>query len=296
MVARRTTTTGRSAAPDTLLRSQMGRTIALGIGAGFLSGLFGVGGGILIVPVLVLALKMDQRLAHGTSLAAVLPIAVSGLVGFALEDSVDWPVALMLTVGAMLGAVIGTAALHRMSTTFLARAFAAILFLSALRLVLDHSSATGRSDLTVGSLLALLALGLTSGTLAGLLGVGGGVIMVPAMIIFFGIPGAVAKGTSLAVIIPTSLVATQRNLKNGNTDLPVALTVGLAGVASSYLASKISVGLDEKTSNLLFAALLALVAVRIVIKSLRPEEESVGASPGEPAAGAAGPASAEPAG
>ena len=290
MVARRIA----SPAPETLLRSQMGRTIALGIGAGFLSGLFGVGGGILIVPVLVLALKMDQRLAHGTSLAAVLPIAVSGLIGFALEDSVDWPVALMLTLGAILGAVIGTSALHRMSTTFLARAFAAILFLSALRLVLDHSSATGRSDLSVGSLLAMLALGLTSGTLAGLLGVGGGVVMVPAMIIFFGIPGAIAKGTSLAVIIPTSLVATQRNLKNGNADLPVALTVGLAGVASSYLASKISVGLDEKTSNLLFAALLGLVAVRILLKSFGSSDDESEA--GTDAPGGAGAPSPEPAG
>jgi uncharacterized membrane protein YfcA len=265
---------------ESLLHNQVGRTIALGVGAGFLSGLFGVGGGILIVPVLVLALKMDQRLAHGTSLAAVLPIAVSGLIGFAMEDSVDWPVALTITLGAMIGAVIGTSALHKLSTTFLARAFAAILFMSALRLVIDHSSANGRSDLSIGMLAGLLLLGLAAGTLAGLLGVGGGVVMVPAMIILFGITGAVAKGTSLAVIIPTSLVATQRNLKNGNTDLPVAITVGLAGVASSYLASKISVGLDAKTSNLLFAGLLTVVAVRILLKSFsRGDDQLVDTEP-----------------
>lgn len=247
-------------------RAGLTRAIVLGLFAGFLSGLFGVGGGILIVPVLVLALKMDQRLAHGTSLAAVLPIAASGLIGFAVEDSVDWPAAVALTIGAMVGAVIGTHALHVLPVSVLARAFAGILLVSAIRLVLDHSSATGRAEIDVVMILGLLFVGLCAGTLAGLLGVGGGVVMVPAMIIFFGIPAAVAKGTSLGVIIPTSIVATRRNLKNGHADLQVAVAVGLAGVVSSYLASKISVGLDERTSNILFAILLAVVAVRMLLK------------------------------
>jgi uncharacterized protein len=248
-------------------RKRLARAAGLGIVAGFLSGLFGVGGGILIVPVLVLALAMDQRLAHGTSLAAVLPIAASGLVGFAVEDSVDWPVALALTSGAMLGALIGTHALHVLSTTVLARAFAVVLFASALRLVVDQTEAAGRSDVDVLMIVGLLLLGLFAGTLAGLLGVGGGVVMVPAMIILFGIPAAVAKGTSLAVIIPTSIVATRRNLRNGNAELGTAAAVGLAGVVSAFLASKVSVGLDEQTSNMLFALLLSIVAVRMLVRT-----------------------------
>ena len=65
----------------------------VGLVAGFLSGLFGVGGGILIVPALVIVLKLGQKLAHGTSLAAVLPIAMSSLLGYTIEGKVDWPVA-----------------------------------------------------------------------------------------------------------------------------------------------------------------------------------------------------------
>jgi uncharacterized membrane protein YfcA len=251
------------------------RAAVLGLVAGFLSGLFGVGGGILIVPVLVLFMGMDQRLAHGTSLAAVLPIAVSGVIGFALEDSVDWSVAAALTVGAMAGAVLGTHWLHKLPTHVLAYSFAAVLLLSAARLVLDNSEATGRSDLGWPSLAALVALGLLAGTLAGLLGVGGGVVMVPAMIILFGIPAAVAKGTSLAVIIPTSVVATVRNVRKRNADLAVAAAVGLAGVVSAFAASKVSVGLDEGTSNALFAALLTLVAIRMVVTTRREVEGGV---------------------
>jgi uncharacterized membrane protein YfcA len=259
------------------------RAVALGLVAGFLSGLFGVGGGILIVPVLVLAMRMDQRLAHGTSLAAVLPIAVSGVIGFALEDSVDWAVAGALIAGAMVGAVIGTHWLHKLPTDVLAYAFSTVLLLSAARLVLDHSSATGRGPLGVLGVGGMVALGLLSGTLAGLLGVGGGVVMVPAMIILLGIPGAVAKGTSLAVIIPTSIVATVRNTRKGNADLGVAAAVGLAGVVSAYGASKVSVGLDEKASSLLFAALLTIVSVRMIVTTRR--EAVAGAAAGLPAPG-----------
>jgi len=244
--------------------SRLARAAAVGLVAGFLSGLFGVGGGILIVPALVLIMAMDQRLAHGTSLAAVLPIAVSSTLGYALEDKVDWPVAALLAAAAVGGAVVGTHALHRLPQRALAFAFAGLLVATAVRLLLDHSNAGGRADLDAASVIGLLALGLASGVLAGLLGVGGGVIMVPAMVVLWGIPPAVAKGTSLAVIVPTSIMGTWRNRHHGNADIPIAVTVGLAGVLSAFVASKISVGMSETTSNVLFALLLIAVAARML--------------------------------
>ena len=263
----------------------------LGLVAGFLSGLFGVGGGILIVPVLVLAMAMDQRLAHGTSLAAVLPIAAAGVISFAVDDSVDWPVAASLVAGAMVGAIIGTHWLHKLPSHVLAYAFAGVLLASAARLLLDDGDAPGRKALTVIGILGLAILGLLSGTLAGLLGVGGGVVMVPAMIILFGVPAAVAKGTSLGVIIPTSVVATLRNARKGNADLRVAFAVGLSGVVSAYVASQISVGLDESTSNALFAALLSVVAARMILTTRRQRRLEAYATVEQPSVRAAGAAS-----
>mgnify|MGYP000309435829 CR=1 FL=1 len=86
--------------------------ILLGGGVGVLSGMFGVGGGILIVPGLVLIAKMDQRIAHGTSLAAVLPISAASLVSYWSHDHVDWRVGLCLAAGALVGAVLGTKLLN----------------------------------------------------------------------------------------------------------------------------------------------------------------------------------------
>lgn len=242
------------------------RAAVLGVVAGFLGGLFGVGGGILIVPALVLFMHMDQRLAHGTSLAAVLPIAVASLIGYTLEDKVDWPVGVLLAIGAVGGAVIGTHILHVLPQRVLGYVFAGFLLLTAVRLVADHSSAVGRSDLTVGRGALLVLIGLITGILAGLLGVGGGIVMVPAMIVLFGIPAVVAKGTSLAVIVPTAVMGTWRNRTKHNTDLRIAAVVGMAGIVSAFAASQVSVGLSETTSNVLFAVLLAAVAVRMLLQ------------------------------
>jgi uncharacterized membrane protein YfcA len=250
-------------------RASLLKLMVVGLAAGTLSGLFGVGGGILIVPGLVLILGMAQRLAHGTSLAAIVPIALAGVIGYALEDAVDWPVAAALVAGSAVGAVIGTRLLHALPARALTYAFLVVLLATAVRLVVDRSDATGRGEIDVAMVAGLVLLGVLSGTLAGLMGVGGGIIMVPGMVLLFGIPAAVAKGTSLAVIIPTALVATARNLPVGNVDLKAAAVVGFSGVVSSYLASKVSIGLDEDVSNALFAGLLVVIGIRMAVTARR---------------------------
>ena len=243
--------------------SRVVRVVLVGLLAGFLSGLFGVGGGILIVPSLVLLLGFSQRLAHGTSLAAVLPIAIASLTTYAFEDKVDWKVGALLAIGAVVGAVVGTQILHKLPHDTLAIAFAVLLVATAVRLLVDHSDAGGRGALHPVTVLTLIIVGLITGVLAGLLGVGGGIFVVPAMVVGYGIPAAVAKGTSLAMIVPTSIMGTWRNRKNHNVDLRVAVTLGLAGVVSAYFGGRISVGMSEQTSNVLFALLLLFVATRM---------------------------------
>lgn len=237
--------------------------LVVGALAGFLAGLFGVGGGILIVPGLVLVSGMTQRLAHGTSLAAVLPISVASLVTYALQDNVDWIAGLWLAVGAVGGAVIGTRLLHVLPHRTLAIAFAAILLLSAVRLFLP-TDADGRSALGLAGVGALVAVGVGTGILAGLLGVGGGIVMVPAMILLFGIPPVIAKGTSALVILPTAVIGTWRNRSRGHADLRAATEVGLAGVLTAALGGLVADVMSADVSNVLFATLLVVVAARLL--------------------------------
>lgn len=259
-----------AATSDAAPSTKTAQVIVVGLVSGFLSGIFGVGGGILIVPALVLVLRLDQRLAHGTSLAAVLPIALSGTLGYALDNKIDWTAALCLALGsATIGAVVGTHLLQLVPRRGLALAFAGVLALTAVRMAVDNSDAAGRGDLTVWTVVVFLLIGILAGTLAGLLGVGGGIVMVPAMVLLVGISAVVAKGTSLAVIIPTAIVGTRRNVLKGNADLRIAALVGFSGVASSFLASRISLELDETLSNRLFALLLIAVAIKMFLDELQ---------------------------
>jgi uncharacterized membrane protein YfcA len=261
----------------------VGGAIVVGAIAGFLSGLFGVGGGILIVPGLVFLLAMDQRRAHGTSLAAIVPIAIAGVGGFVLDDAVDWPVAAAIVVGAVAGSLIGTTALRVIPQRGLRLAFIGFLLLTAGRMIVATPDAAGRGELDVLMVLGLIVLGVASGTLAGLLGVGGGIVIVPVLVALFLVPDAVAKGTSLVVIVPTAISGTLRNVRNGNADLRVASVVGVAGVVSAFLGSQVALDMDPRTSGILFAILLTLVAARMAATAWR-ERNALDANTGGPGA------------
>lgn len=110
------------------------RPALLGLGAGFIGGLFGVGGGIVVVPGLVLWLHMAQHSAHATSVAAIVASASASLGPFAFDGDVKWTWALFIFIGSGVGAVAGARLITKIPEVWLARAFVTLLFLSALRL------------------------------------------------------------------------------------------------------------------------------------------------------------------
>jgi uncharacterized membrane protein YfcA len=254
--------------PVAPVRVDFGKAAMVGVAAGLLGGLFGVGGGLIIVPGLVSIVKMERRRAHGTSLGATLPISIASLLTYLSHGNVDWGVALFITIGALAGAYLGTHLLRVIPKNVLVILFVVVVLLTATRLLFG-SSDSGDIDITVGSALVLVLVGFVSGTLAGLLGIGGGVIMVPAMVTL-GMSTLVAKGTSVAVIVPTAIMGTFRNRKHANVDLRAAAIVGGFGVVTAVIGGTISDRLSDRTANIMFAALLLFVAVNQLL-SLRPE-------------------------
>ena len=254
--------------------------VIVGLAAGLLGGLFGVGGGLIIVPGLVSLAGMDRRLAHGTSLAATLPIAAASLITYVSHGNVDWAVALFLAIGAIVGAIVGTTLLHIIPKNVLIVVFVITVLATATRLVVSTDS-TGRPDLTVSMALLLVAVGLLTGTLAGLLGIGGGVIMVPAMVVLLGMVPVVAKGTSVAVIVPTAIMGTIRNRKKSNADIRVATVVGGFGAVSAIVGGTISDRMSDQVSNVMFAALLVFVAITQLL-SLRSKPAVAAPEPSVP--------------
>ncbi|WP_448262212.1 sulfite exporter TauE/SafE family protein [Microbacterium aurum] len=243
--------------------------IGVGLAAGLLSGLFGVGGGTVIVPMLVLLLRFDQRLAAGTSLAAIVPTAAVGVVSYAVHGSVAWIPALILAAGAVVGAQIGTWLLARLPQNALRWGFVAFLAVVIVMLFVVVPSRDAELALTLGSIIGLVALGLFTGIMAGLLGVGGGVIVVPALMFLFGTSDLIAKGTSLLMMIPTAVSGTVGNLRRGNVDLLGAGLVGVAACTTTAVGAWLATLMSPLVANILFAVFLAFIAVQMAVKAIR---------------------------
>lgn len=224
-----------------------------------MSGLFGIGGGIMIVPALVLLLGMPQRLAAGTSVAAILPAAIVGATSYAVQGHVDWVAAGLLAVGVIGGSQVGSMLLAKLPIKLLQWFFLSFLLVVIVSLwfvVPERDNEIGMTLLT-GILLAVT--GFVTGILSGLLGVGGGIIVVPVLMFFFGANDLVAKGTSLLMMIPGSLSGTLANWRRRNVDLRAALIVGLAASVMSPFGTLIAVRIDPFWSNVMFSILLALI-------------------------------------
>lgn len=243
--------------------------VAIGLGIGALSGLLGVGGGIVLVPILVSLCGYNQRLAAGTSVLAILPAAIVGGSGYALMGNIDWWATLALAVGMIVGAQIGSYLLARLPLAVLRWIFLAFLAVTMVSLWLVIPSRDAQIEDSIATLLLLVLTGLVTGMVSGVLGVGGGVIIVPILIMWFGASDLVAKGTSLLMMIPGSISATIGNVMRRNVDLRAALAIGLSAGVMAPLGSWLATLLTPFASNAIFSCLLAVVFVQMVVRMLR---------------------------
>lgn len=243
--------------------------VLIGLTAGFLSGLFGVGGGILMVPLLVALATFDHRKAAGTSLAAIVPISIAGVVSYAVHGDVAWVVALVLCLGSVVGAQLGSHLLHRLPKAAVQWAFIVFVLAIVVSMFFVIPSRDAEIHLGVGPVIGLVVLGLVVGVLSGILGIGGGAVIVPMLILLFGSSDLVAKGTSLAVMIPTALSGTLGNALRRNVDIGAAITVGLSACVTTALGALVSRAIDPMLGNILFAALLVFIAVQMAVRAIR---------------------------
>ncbi|HEU0181395.1 MAG TPA: sulfite exporter TauE/SafE family protein [Agromyces mariniharenae] len=257
-------------APADQARVPWVRLALVGAAGGLLSGAFGVGGGILMVPLLILFAGMDQRRASATSLAAIVPAALAGSLTYFANGEIDLLAALFVAIGGIVGSWIGSWLLRRLSLGWLRWLFVGLLIAVAVRMVLVAPVRGDTSiEFDVLPILGMIALGVVIGIASGLFGIGGGVIMVPAFIALFGMSDLVAKGTSLAVMLPTAISGTVANTRAGIVDLRVALVVGIAATIASFGGVAIAFLLSPEWSAWLFAVLMVVAAVQLAVRAVR---------------------------
>jgi hypothetical protein len=257
--------------------------LLVGVAAGLAGGLFGVGGGIVLVPLLTGVLCLSQHQAHGTSLAAIGATALASLLVYGAHGNVAWGTAVLVGGASVLTARYGARLASRTPARSLRRAFALFLVLVALRLLWRAPAAAGPPF--HGAALAVgfdLLLGAAVGVLAGFMGVGGGILAVPAFALVLGMSQQAAQGTSLAVILVTAPAGAFEHHRHGNVALRLVPWLALGAVAGGPAASWLAQRLPQAVLARAFAVFLLANVIHLWVKS------SPGGKPQPTRAGAAG--------
>ncbi|WP_167143072.1 sulfite exporter TauE/SafE family protein [Canibacter zhoujuaniae] len=240
--------------------------LVVGAISGAISGVFGLGGGVVIVPLLVFLFHFNQRQASATSALALAPIALSGVTSFAYHGSVHWIGGITLAAGIFFGARLGVKLQQKLSLLALEIVFLVFIAVSAVMLWVFIPDRSSHFELHWWVLVLLAVSGFTAGIATGLLGIGGGVIVVPLLIVGFGMSDILAKGTSLLMAFVGAIAATQKQFKSGNVQFGPAIAIGVSAAATAPFGAWIAVSIDPFTANVLFSVFLALIAVQYCLR------------------------------
>ncbi|CAN5433360.1 sulfite exporter TauE/SafE family protein [soil metagenome] len=243
--------------------------LLIGAVGGLLSGAFGVGGGTVMVPLMILLLGFDQRRAAATSLAAIVPTSIAGSLGYLAKGELDLVAAVLIALGGIGGTLIGTKLLRTLPLGWLRWMFIALLLLVAIRLFFEVPSRGADLVLTPWTIAGLLVLGLVVGVAAGMFGIGGGVIIVPVLVSLFGVSDLIAKGTSLVAMIPTATAGTVANARAGMMRLSDGLIIGASAVVASLGGVALAFLLPPRLSAILFGIFMLIVVAELSLRAWR---------------------------
>lgn len=242
--------------------------IVVGMLVGVLSGMFGIGGGTVIVPALVW-LGLSQRNAAATSMLAIVPTAISGVVSYAAGGNVDWLAAALLFCGMFVGGQVGSWLLSRLPELVLRWIFVAFLVFVVINQVSFVPSRDHQIVMSVTTGICLALLGVIIGTLAGLLGIGGGALAVPSLSMLFGASDLIARGTSLLAMFPNSITTSAANLKRKLAHVKTALIIGVTAAVTAPLGTWIAGEVSPRVGAIMFACYLCVLLVRSVFVAVK---------------------------
>jgi len=273
--------------------------LGMGGAVGFLSGMFGVGGGFLMTPLLIF-IGVPSAVAVATEANQIVASSVSGVIAHTRRKNVDFKMGYMLLIGGIIGSTSGVwlfSALKALGQIDLVIKLSYVIFLSLIgglmfiesaRAILrtrkgGHRSSTAhkrrdhsgwqhklpfkmrfrRSKLYISALLPI-GVGVVVGVLAAIMGVGGGFIMVPAMIYLLGMPTSVVVGTSLfQIIFVTANVTILQAASNQTVDVVLALLLLIGGVIGAQFGARVGMKMQGEQLRILLALMVLGVCVKL---------------------------------
>jgi len=245
----------------------------IGLTAGAFGGLVGLGGGVVMIPLMVRFAGLSQHQGHGTSLMALVFTGLSGAVTYYLKGSVDILAGASLAATAMLTAPLGALFANSLSERKLKLSFGIFIIAVGWILLAKPYFALFAQETTGWTrVIVLLISGAFAGFLSGMMGVGGGSLMVPAMVLLAGFTQHSAQGTSLLAMVPAGSVGAITHFRLGNV-VPRLLPGLIPGIiVGTYGGGTLAHLLSEGTLRVIFAAVLTWLGLRDIRKAARMQQ------------------------
>ncbi len=234
--------------------------VAIGLASGILAGSFGVGGGILMTPGIHVLLGAPAIVALATPLPVIFPTALTGALAYRRRGELDTRAVAWLVGPGIVGAALGAWLTEYVDTTLLLLVTALLLGAQSLAILRDTRRA-GRGEPREASAPALAGIGAVAGFLSGLLGIGGGLVMVPLLAGWLGMPLKRALGTSLLAIVALVVPGTIVHAVLGHIDVGIALALTVGAVPGARLGAAFALGAKERTLRLIVGGGLLAVSV-----------------------------------
>jgi uncharacterized membrane protein YfcA len=258
--------------------------LATGAGTGFASGLLGIGGGAVMVPIsywLILAMNIHPdiaiRIAFGTSLLVILPTAISGSWRHNKKEAVRWKTALILGSSALVGGLVGASLAAHLPEKILTVGFGGLILAIAVWMGLGIMPKLGRENAEPRENLGLVAAcGFPIGIVSGLTGIGGGVLIVAVLVLALNFPMHAAVGTSVASIILASLGGIVGYIVNGlgvsgllpyslgYVNLPIWLCLAATSIPVAQLGARAAHTLPAKPLTYIFIAFMVYAGLEMI--------------------------------
>jgi uncharacterized membrane protein YfcA len=232
--------------------------IVIGVAAGVLSGLFGVGGGIITTPAIQELLGGSPYIAVGTPLPVAIPTALVGGYTYARAHEVSWRAVRFAAIPGMAGAAAGAWLTSLIDPHWLLLVTAVLIGWQAVRIGRSARYRIRERGTTPGWQYSVL--GGFTGLVSGLLGVGGGIVFVPFVTTMLGMPLKRALGTSLVLIAVIAIPGTIVHAALGHIDWEIAFVLVLGVIPGARIGASIALGTRERTLRLLVGSFLFLVA------------------------------------
>ena len=246
--------------------------VVIGAMVGTLAGLTGIGGGVFLVPLLVAVLYVSQYEAHGTSLAVIFPMALCSAITYGVMGYIEWDVFLAFAGGGAVGALLGARLMKRLPEKRLQWLFG--LFVACVGLVMVLTSSTVSAAGPVHEISGLDHLwcvlgGLLAGFLSGILGVGGGVVLIPIMVLLVGMDQHSAQGISLAAIAVISFFGAITHFKQKTVRNDIAMYMAPSAVCYGLLGSFLADRIDANILRDVVGGIIIIAGVLTVFRNWR---------------------------